>query len=168
VATDDSGIPDAADADAMLAAMGAVLGAQLVEAVPGWVVREVQRIGNAWAASGAAVDLVAVRADAEEAGRRAAEEVAAALRALLSADVDAQGSTPLEIVRRAVTYPTAVLLRAGVPAVVRDAFDEARFPDDLYGLTPASLTAVDASLTDPARAWGAAKAMAHKARHRGP
>jgi hypothetical protein len=50
--------------------------------------------------------------------------------------------------------------------VVRDAFEEARFPDDLYGLTPASLGAVDPSLTDAARAWGAAKAMAHKARHR--
>jgi hypothetical protein len=74
----------------------------------------------------------------------------------------------LEIVRGAVVYPTGVLLRVGVPPVVRDAFDEERFPDDAYGLTPASLAAVDPSLADPARAWGAAKAMAHKARHAPP
>jgi hypothetical protein len=49
--------------------------------------------------------------------------------------------------------------------VVRDDFDERRFPDDLYGLTPASLAAIDPALADPARAWGAAKAMAHRARH---
>jgi hypothetical protein len=81
--------------------------------------------------------------------------------------VDAQSTTPLEIVRAAVRYPTEVLQGAGVPGVVRDDFDEARFPNDLYGLTPASLTALDPSLTDTARAWGAAKAMAHKARHGG-
>ena len=114
------------------------------------------------------VDRVAVTAQAQEAGRRAAADVAGRLGDLLSADVDAQATTPLEVVRGAVVYPTGVLLRAGVPAVVRDAFDEARFPDDAYGLTPASLGAVDPSLTDPARAWGAAKAMAHKARHGGP
>jgi hypothetical protein len=125
---------------------------------------------DAWSATRPAgsVDRAAVTAEAEEAGRRAAADVATRLQALLSADVDVQSTTPLEIVRRAVVYPTGVLLRAGVPPVVRDAFDESRFPDDAYGLTPASLAAVDESLTDPARAWGAAKAMAHKARHGHP
>jgi hypothetical protein len=160
----------AGDADAsperMLAEYGASLCALIVVAVPDWVEREVDRIVDAWDTAGGAVDRAVVRAEAAEAGRRAAADVADRLQVLLSADVDAQSTTPLEVVRGAVVYPTGVLLRAGVPAVLRDSFDEARFPDDAYGLAPASLAAVDPSLADPARAWGAAKAMAHKARHR--
>ncbi len=155
------------DPDRVLAELGASLGALLVAAVPDWVEREVGRLLDAWVATRPPgdVDRTAVESEAEEAGRRAAADVAVHLQALLSADVDAQSTTPLEIVRAAVVYPTGVLLRAGVAPVVRSPFDEARFPDDAYGLIPASLGAVDASLTEPARAWGAAKAMAHKARH---
>jgi hypothetical protein len=157
------------EAEVLLADLGAALCAQVVEAVPAWVEREVDRILDAWATTpgGRGVDRPALRAAAADAGRTAAQDVAARLRTVLAADVDAQSTTPLEVVRAAVTYPTGVLRAAGVPAVVRDAFEEARFPHDLYGLTPASLGVVDPSLTDPARAWGAAKAMAHKARHRG-
>lgn len=171
---------DAGDADRLLSQLGAALGAQLVARVPSWVIREVERILDAWessapagpeasgdAAVGGRVDRAAVTADAVDAGRRAATDVGDRLRAVLAADVDAQSTTPLEVVRAAVAFPTGVLRRAGVPPVVREAFDEARFPDDVYGLTPPSLAAVDPSLTDAARAWGAAKAMAHKARHRG-
>jgi len=157
------------EAEALLAELGARLGALLVEAVPAWVVREVERIVDAWDASRpSGVDRAAVRMEADEAGRRAAADVAPRLAAVFSADVDAQSTTPLEVVRAAVVYPTEVLRRAGVPAVVRDSFAEAKFPHDLYGLTPASLATLDPSLGDPARAWGAAKAMAHKARHGGP
>jgi hypothetical protein len=154
------------DPERVLAEQGAALSAQLVAAVPAWVLREVDRVIGAWEAAGGSVDRDAVRHAAEEAGRGAAAVVADRLEAVLSADVDAQWTTPLEVVRAAVTYPTVVLLTAGVAPVVRDAFDEARFPDDAYALTPASLGAVDPALTDPALAWGAAKAMAHKARHR--
>jgi hypothetical protein len=157
-----------AAAEAWLAEAGALLGARLVEAVPGWVSREVDRILDAWASgdAGTALDRVTLRGETADAARQAADDVAVRLAALLAADMDAQATTPLEIIRGAVSYPTAVLRRAGVPAVVRDDFDERRFPDDLYGLTPASLAAIDPALADPARAWGAAKAMAHRARHR--
>jgi hypothetical protein len=158
----------APDPERLLAELGASLCAQIVAAVPGWVEREVERILDAWRAAGADVDLATRRLEARQAGGRAAADVAVRLGELLSADVDAQDTTPLGVVRAAVVYPTGVLLRAGVPAVVRDAFDEERFPDDAYGLTPASLAAVDPALVDPARAWGAAKAMAHKARHGRP
>jgi hypothetical protein len=157
------------DAERVLSLLGAQLAAQIVAVVPDWVGSQVARIADAWAATpaGRSVDRVALRSAAAEAGAGAAEEVGRRLADLAAADVDAQSTTPLEIVRAAVVWPTAVLQAAGVPAVVRDAFDEDRFPDDLYGLTPASLTALDGSLTDTARAWGAAKAMAHKARHGG-
>jgi hypothetical protein len=166
------GVDGAADGDGgaerLLAELGAALCAQIVTVVPGWVEGQVRRIVDAWENAGAVVDRIALATEAAGAGRRAAEDVAVRLQDLLSADVDAQSTTPLEVVRAAVVYPTGVLEGAGVPAVVRDAFDEARFPDDAYGLTPASLAAVDPGLTDPARAWGAAKAMAHKARHGSP
>jgi len=160
----------ASDPGRVLAELGASLCAQILVVVPDWVEREVLRILGAWIATdpSPAVARSAVRIDAQEAGRRAAADVAGRLQALLSADVDAQSITPLEVIRAAVVYPTGVLLRAGVPPVVRSSFDESRFPDDAYALTPASLGAVDPSLTAPAREWGAAKAMAHKARHRRP
>jgi hypothetical protein len=157
----------APDPERVLAQLGAALGAQIVAVIPDWVEREVRRLIDAWVATGGVVDPTAVETEARQAAVRAAADVADRLQVLLSADVDAQATTPLAVVRAAVVYPTGVLLRAGVPGVVRDAFDEERFPDDAYGLTPASLGAVDPALTDPARAWGAAKAMAHKARHGG-
>ena len=45
---------------------------------------------------------------------------------------------------------------------MRDPFAEERFPDDPYGLTPASLAALDPALAEMARIWGAAKAMTHR------
>jgi hypothetical protein len=88
------------------------------------------------------------------------------LSAFAHTDVDAQASTPLSVLRAAVAAPTAVLRDAGVPPVARDRFAEERFPDDTYGLVPASVAAVDPALTDVALRWGAAKAMAHRRRHR--
>jgi hypothetical protein len=104
-------------------------------------------------------------AEADAAGRHAQRDVAGKLRVLLAADVDAQGSTPLEVVRAAVVFPTRVLRDAQVPPVPRDRFVVERFPDDPYGLTPTSLQAMDQALGEPAIAWGAAKALAHRVRH---
>src|SRR4051812_14429980 len=144
----------------------AEVGARLADAVeaalPGWVVRSVERLLLAF--HGRADP--ALLGQAAEVGRRAASEVGAELRRLVSADVDRQWTNPLAIVRGAVRYPAEVLRAAGVPGVVRDEFDEAHFPDDDYGLTPMSFADVDPDLADVGFAWGAAKAMAHRARHR--
>jgi hypothetical protein len=83
---------------------------------------------------------------------------------LLALDVDEQRVNPLALVRRAVSYPTAVLRDAGVPPVVRDEFDERAFPDDVYGLAPAAFADIDPALHEPGLLWGAAKAHAHLAR----
>ena len=40
-----------------------------------------------------------------------------------------------------------------------------RFPDDRYGLTPASLAVLGDEVGDLALAWGATKALAHRRRH---
>jgi hypothetical protein len=104
---------------------------------------------------------------ARAAGLRAADSLAGPLRALVAADVDDQWTTPLALVRPVVAFATDVLEQAGVPPVVRDEFEERRFPEDLYGLTPASLAVLGEEVGDLAIAWGAAKAAAHLRRHQG-
>jgi hypothetical protein len=106
-------------------------------------------------------------AEAAAAGVLAIDEVMPRLRELLATDVDEQRTNPLSLLRGAVRYPTEVLRSAGVPAVVRDEFDERAFPDDVYGLTPASFADVDPSLHEPGLTWGAAKAHVHLSRRRG-
>jgi hypothetical protein len=89
------------------------------------------------------------------------------LRALLFADIDDQRTTPLALVRPLVGFATDVLSHAGVPPVVRDEFHTLRFPDDPYGLTPASLAVLGEQVGELAIEWGAAKALVHRRRHLG-
>lgn len=139
--------------------------ARAVEAaLPGWVVRSVERVLVAWRGEADA----AVMAEAAAAGAQAAAEIGARLRALLGADVDDQRSTPLAVVRDAVRFPTEVLRRAGVPPRSRDAAAEALFPDDAYDLVPGSLADIEPALGELAIEWGAWKAMAHRRRHSRP
>lgn len=129
----------------------------IVAALPGWVERSVARY----------VDVAdpAVADATRQAGRRAAEDVGAQVRALLRADIDEQRTTPLSLLRGAVRYPTAVLRDAGVPPVDRDPIQVRLLPEDLYDLSPASFADVDPTLAEPGMVWGAAKALAHRRRH---
>jgi len=150
--------------DANLQRCGDALASALEAALPGWVVRSVEGRWQDW--KGATPPPPGTRDEAERAGARAQAEVGAQLRTLLSLDVDEQRVNPLDLVRRAVSYPAAVLRAAGVPEVVRDEFAERAFPDDVYGLAPASFADIDQSLYEPGLEWGAAKAHAHLARHK--
>jgi hypothetical protein len=153
-------VVDERDPDDRLAELGEALAEEVSAAVPEWVLRCVEtRLPRS------APGRDAIMAEAGVAAARARQEVAEKLHALLAVDVDAQRSTPLAVVRAAVAYPTEVLRRAQVPPVPRDPFVSERFPDDPYGLTPASLQAMDPALGDLAIAWGAAKALAHRHRH---
>lgn len=131
------------------------------EVLPAWVERCVRRIATAWGQAPVDRDVIAAAAAA------AAADVGPRVRALLAADVDEQRTTPLALLRGAVRYPTEVLRDAGVPPVERDPYDEDAFPDDVYGLTPATWTDVDERLGPLGLAWGAAKAWEHKRRHGG-
>jgi len=75
----------------------------------------VARLVEAW--TGAPPD-ESVRTAAAAAGQRARHEIGGQVRALLAADINAQRTTPLAIVRTAVDYPAEVLRAAGVPRVV--------------------------------------------------
>lgn len=156
-------VPDTGP-DRQLLVYAAELAEGIHRAVPAWVQRSVEGVMTAW--SGTVPD--EVRREAAAAGAEAAADVGPAVRALLTADVDDQATTPLALLRAAVRYPTAVLRRAGVPPVRRDRFAEEAFPDDVYDLSPASLGDIDPALTDPGLAWGAAKAFVHRRRHGGP
>lgn len=146
----------------LLASHAAVLAGGIERALPGWVVRSVVAIAEAWRPGTSAGLLDA----AEAAGTLAREAVGPQVRALLALDVDQQATGPLAVVRTATRFPTQVLRDAGVPAVVRDAFDEQAFPDDDYGLAPASFADLDPALHEPGLVWGAAKAHVVLARRR--
>jgi hypothetical protein len=148
--------------DELLAAHAAVLADGVERALPLWVVRCVVEVADAWQ-PGLSRSLAE---PAAEAGRRAAAEVGPEVRSLLEQDVDDQVTGPLAVLRTAVRYPTAVLAGAGVGAVVRDEFAERAFPDDVYGLAPASFADLHPALHEPGLVWGAAKAHVVLARRR--
>jgi hypothetical protein len=151
-----------ADDDAALAGYAAALADAVDAALPRWVERSVLRLLDA---AGREADR-AVLDEVAEAGAVARAEVGAAVRELLSTDVDDQPTGPLALLRTAVRYPTEVLRRAGVPPVVRDEFAERAFPGDVYDLSPATWADVDPDLHEPGMAWGAAKAWVVLARRR--
>jgi hypothetical protein len=96
-------------------------------------------------------------AAADAATRRVVRE----LGTLLAADPASQRATPLEVVRGAAREPTAVLAAIGVPAVVRDEFEERALPEDRYGLAPHAFADLgDEGLGPLQLAWGLAKASA--------
>jgi len=143
------------------------LAVAIEDAVPGWVQRSVAaELARAGVDADAEVAVTA-RIDAETSGRRAAVEVGAEVRRLLSTDIDQQRVTPLTLLREAVRFPTEVLRRAGVaPTVERDDVRVRLFPDDVYDLSPASFGDVDPRLTEPGLVWGASKAFEHLRRRK--
>ena len=148
--------------DEALAELGLALAAAVSDVLPGWVERAVTDLVRAWAGAVGPDDLAAAR----RAGAAALAEVGPELRRLLAADVDAQWTNPMTIVRRAVAPATAALRAAGVGEVERSADEEARFPDDVYGLTPHTFADLHPSLHELGITWGALKARAHLSRHR--
>ena len=128
--------------------------------LPAWVERQVTRILDAWGRLEPG-DRARVDAEAHAAGRAATDRVCAELDALFAVEPVAQRTAPLEIVRSAYLEPTAVLRDAGIPEVVRDAFDERAWPGDVYDLVPRSFADLgDADLGPLHLAWGLAKSRA--------
>ena len=152
--------------DEALARIGAELAAAVTAVLPGWVEARVIGLVAAWSGSSPAEVTDEVRVAARAAGRAAAADVGPDLARLLAADVDAQWTNPMTIVRRAVGHAAGVLDAAGVGAVVRAPEDEAHLPDDRYDLTPRTFADVDPSLHELGILWGAVKARAHLRRHR--
>lgn len=149
---------DESDARARLDETGAAIIAGVERCLAGWVERQVDRILDAWGRLDPAARARASK-EAVAAGRQAEKRVSATLAELFAAAATGQTATPLEIVRTAYREPTELLAALGVPAVVRDEFDERAWPDDRYGLVPRSLGDLgDEELAPLHLAWGLAKA----------
>lgn len=148
------------DPSSRLREIGTAIVVGVERCLPSWVERQVERIVDAWGGLDAVAREQALE-DAQVAGVAATARVGEALRVLLAAPLAEQRATPLEVVRSAYREPTAVLTAAGVPAVVRDQFDERAWPDDRYGLVPRTLGDLgDEDLGPLLLAWGMAKAAA--------
>ena len=132
----------------------AMLADGAVAALPSWVERCV-----ADACERAGISAADLSGAARTAGLQCVAETGPLLWDLLATDVDEQQTTPLSVLRGAVRFPTQVLADGGVPAPDRDDFDASRFPDDPYGLTPASFADIDPELGPIGIVWGAAKAF---------
>ena len=149
-------VPDESPLE-VLAAVSSEIVAGVERELPGWAVREVGRILEAWGRlDPSQLDVAVERATAS--GTAAAARVGGQLRELFAQDPAEQRETPLQIVRRATMEPTAVLAGLGIPEVVRDPFDVRANPSDVYDLTPRTL----GDLGDPEMgplmlAWGIAK-----------
>ena len=147
--------PTLADDEARLAEIAAELAALLHEQVPGWMRRRARSILPG-------IDparLETTLADTMEA-------LGPELERILAADVDAGVGTPLAAIRAATGGVTRLLLDCGAVASDRDAFDVRAFPDDLFGLGPASFADIDQGLHEPGLRWGAARAHVHLRRRR--
>jgi hypothetical protein len=166
--------PDAPDVDtdparaeargeAMVEQAATAILAGVEREIPGWAVRQVTRLLDAWGSD--PETRARARADAEVAGRRAADRVVDELRQLFALDVEEQRATPLQIVRSAYLEPAEVLVAAGVPPVRRDEFEERSLPDDRYGLAIGNLGELgDDDLAPLLLAWGVGKATVVRAR----
>ncbi len=149
--------PTLADDEASLAAYAAALGDAFEQISGSWFIRLIEE----------RLPGVTMPDDVAKQLHIAAKETTADLRKLLAVDIAAQHVGPLEILRRSIAgVPTEVLRSANVPVAVRDEFSRSNFPNDIYGLTPASFRDVDPALHEPGLVWGAAKAHVHLRRRR--
>jgi hypothetical protein len=136
------------------------------DAVPRWLLRCVVLTARRRGTPPDGETMQAIIADAEVMSRTATPIVLAELQSLLATDVDAQQTNPLSVLRAATRFPTEVLARHGVPHEQRDPFAARAFPNDVYGLSPATWADVDESLAEPGLVWGAWKAMTVLGRRR--
>jgi hypothetical protein len=143
---DPSGQPDDDPAEALLAAAAAV--------APDWL----RRITTDAAAAGG-VDGDALGGSLQALVESESARLLVALRDLLVTDVDLQTTNPLSLFRAAVAEPTRLLQSVGATPPALDRFTAERFPEDVFGLGPATWADVDPSLHEPGLRWGAWKAM---------
>lgn len=156
-------MPSTSDDEGELARHAAALADAIEQELAPWVERSVAAIYEAYTGDPPPPTLAAAAAAA---GVRAHDDLVGVVRRLLARDIDDQPTNPLSVLRSAVAYPTEVLRTAGVPPIARDGFDERNFPDDDFGLTPASFADIAPSLHEPGLVWGAAKAHVHLRRRR--
>ncbi|MEM7285571.1 MAG: hypothetical protein AAF480_04395 [Actinomycetota bacterium] len=133
-----------------------------VEATPSWVARSVAEVVRAQR-----LDVDDAHAErVSDAAERAQRYIETNLGELLRTDIDRQRTTPLSVLRDAARFPVEVLHAAGAREVHRIDVDRWAFPNDPFGVTPASLADMGPQVHEAGIAWGAAKAHVHLRRRR--
>ena len=149
--------PSLADDEARLAAISAELLAGVRATATGWLTARATTLCDA---AGIAPQGVA------DAVADAVALLDPELERILLADPDAGAGSPLAAIRMATRPVTTRLRELGVPPVVRDAFAEENFRDDVYDFGPAAFADLDVVLHEPGLMWGAARAHVHLRRRR--
>ena len=145
-----------------LAEKARVLGDAIEATVGPWLIGSVRRVAAAQGLAGGDRLLLV----AEAAANQAKADVLPRIRELLATDIDEQTTTPLALLREAVGPATTALADVGAAPVPRDPFAVRAFPEDLYGLAPATFEDIAPELKGPGLEWGAAKAFVHLRRRR--
>ncbi|MEZ5321196.1 MAG: hypothetical protein R2698_03780 [Microthrixaceae bacterium] len=127
------------------------------------LIEVVERVLDRWArwSVGRRVEIteeLAPRVD--EVAIRCRDETVERLRTLLAEPVEAQRTTPLDVLRDACRYPTSLLRSLGVTEVPRDPFDREHRPEDRYDLAIGTWSDLGEEMAERGLEWGAAKAFA--------
>ncbi len=134
----------------------------VMEAIPGWVQGRIVEI--AAAEHGTCPD--ALLASLSDIGSATADIVANDLAQLLSTDVDAQKTNPLQVLRSATSVATDALQAAQVTPVRRDEFEVRAMPNDVYAIGPLTWRDLGESVHEAGITWGAWKAAVVLSRRR--
>ncbi len=125
-----------------------------VMAIPGWIT---SRLQHACLMSGTVVPEIVTAEVVNIAGETQAQ-VRTNLMTLLSTDVDAQRTNPLQVLRNSTTMATALLVKAGVTPPQRDEFEIRSMPDDIYAFGPLTWRDLGDAVHVAGIEWGAWKA----------
>lgn len=125
-----------------------------VAAIPEWITNRIQHV---CLMSGGIIPEIVTTKVADVALATQAQ-VQIDLMALLSVDVDAQRTNPLQVLRGSTLKATALLVEAGIPPVRRDEFEVRSMPNDMFSLGPLTWRDLGDDVHDAGIQWGAWKA----------
>ena len=125
-----------------------------VAAIPQWITNRIQHV--CLVSGGIVPEIVTTKVAGVAHATQA--QVQIDLMALLSVDVDAQRTNPLQVLRGSTLMATALLIEAGIPPVRRDEFEVRSMPDDMFALGPLTWRDLGDDVHDAGIEWGAWKA----------
>ena len=125
-----------------------------VVAVPEWITNRIHNV--CLMSSGIIPEIVTTKVAGVAQATQA--QVQIDLKALLSVDVDAQRTNPLQVLRGSTLMATALLIEAGIPPAQRDEFEVRSMPDDMFALGPLTWRDLGDDVHDAGIEWGAWKA----------
>ncbi len=134
----------------------------VMDAISGWVQGRIVEIATAEYGTCPETLLASL----SEVGGATADIVANDLAQLLSTDVDAQKSNPLQVLRSSTSAATDALRKANVSAVRRDEFEVRAMPNDVYAIGPLTWRDLGEAVHEAGITWGAWKAAVVLSRRR--